>query len=199
MLTTNMAANASSVSARALERTMTCPSPPFPRNSPITAPTTASGIATFSPTKICGSAFGKRTLRNVRHFGASSDFVSSMSSAGVDFRPVAEARTIGKKHMRTTIPTLELMPNPSHTTRSGASATLGIAFRATSHGDTVRSTRLEAAISAPAAIPTTTLIRKPVKLSARVIIALSLRRDACSTSFAATFCGAGRMIGRTPR
>ncbi len=44
---------------------MTKPSPASaPTNSAITAPMTASQIATLSPTKICGKAWSNRSLKN---------------------------------------------------------------------------------------------------------------------------------------
>ncbi len=171
-----MAANASAVSALPPAWTMTKPSPASPAlNSPITAPTEASGMATFSPTKICGSAAGRRIRTNVCPRGVSSDLASSTSSGGVDVSPEATDSTTGKKHTSSAMTTLGCCPKPIHTTSSGASATLGTALKATSSGANISSATRQAAISSPIASPQTTESAKPSTVSVRVIAACSSR------------------------
>ena len=127
---------------------MTDPSPcPGLAISATIAPTTASEIATFRPTKTCGSAQRMRTLTNICHHDADIDRPSSDSSTGVDVRPAMVATTIGKKQMSTTMTIFGFGPNPSHTTSSGASATFGIEFSATNNGIVARSIARTAASS----------------------------------------------------
>src|SRR5947209_19905705 len=100
----------------------------------MTAPMTASTTATLRPTKICGSAPGSRTLRKVGARDADSDRASSARSAGVEVNPATEDTTTGKKHTRNTSATRDTWPSPNQAIVSGASASLGTAFNATSTG-----------------------------------------------------------------
>ena len=67
-------AKASGVSTFEPDWMITQPSPELePTNSPITAPITASEIATLSPMKISGSAHGKRNFAKACHGEADSE------------------------------------------------------------------------------------------------------------------------------
>src|SRR6185436_7450604 len=155
-------AKANGVSADEPESTMTDPSPlPGFEISATIAPTTASEIATLRPTNTCGSAQRMRTFTNICHHDADNDRPSSDSSTGVELRPAIVATTIGKKQMSTTMTIFGLGPKPSHTTRSGASATFGTEFSATNSGIVARSIARTAASITATASPQTVAMPKP--------------------------------------
>ena len=94
-------------------------------NSPMTAPITASVIATFEPEMTNGSAAGKRIFQKVWNALARTEVARSRNSAGVLRRPVAVSTTIGKNATSQAIASFDSIPTPSQTRISGASATLG--------------------------------------------------------------------------
>src|SRR5262249_26815275 len=105
-----------------------------PTNSPTTAPTTASVTETLSPLKIEGRAVGRRNFTNTLNGPAPIDRARTITSPSTDLKPCTVDTTTGKKPSRKAAMTLGTMPNPNHTTKSGAIATLGTDCENTSSG-----------------------------------------------------------------
>ena len=74
-------------------------------------------------------------------------------SGSADFSPVTVFTITGKKVKATTKNISLCSPKPNQTRNSGAMTTLGMAWAITSHGVSMRSTRREPAMAAPAARP----------------------------------------------
>src|SRR6266545_2185715 len=166
-----------------------------PENSATVAPMTANPTATRSPTKICGSAAGTRTFTKVCRRDADSERASSASSPGVEVNPATAETTIGKKHTRNTSTTRDTWPRPNQTSTSGASATFGTAFAATSSGVNIRSTTRELATASAMASPPTTASAYPSSVSTVEARRCPSRSRGESTNTRATSSGVGRMIG----
>ena len=64
------------------------------------------------------------------------EWARSSISAGTDRIPAEALTTIGKNAMRNAMITLDVRPNPNHTSSSGANAICGTSWEATSSGYT---------------------------------------------------------------
>src|SRR5262249_18811460 len=118
--------NASSVFQYDVAERITYPRPlSEPTNSATTAPMTASVMATFAPAKTNGMAIGSRTFVNVLNALARYERLRSSSSGGVAASPVAVSTTTGKNATRKATITLGTSPQPSTTSSTRATATLG--------------------------------------------------------------------------
>jgi hypothetical protein len=96
------------------------------------APTSASEIAIFMPEKRCGSALGMRSNSNVCRLPPRIERKRSTASGSTERSPRTVSTTIAKSAMRKEIATLEERPVPIQMMKSGASATFGTLFSATS-------------------------------------------------------------------
>ena len=105
--------------------------------------------------------------------------------------PSANEAATGKKITSTAIATLELMPKPSHSTSSGASANTGTAWLSSRIGISQRCTRGENTISSAQAAPSPVPISRPSTVSASVVRVLQASRTRCCHSAAATGPGPG--------
>lgn len=103
-------------------------------NSPITAPITASVMATLAPVSTKGSAAGNCTLMKICQGVARRLCASSSSSRGVARKPAVVSTMIGKNDTSQTIASLDSIPVPSQIITIGASATFGTDCSATSSG-----------------------------------------------------------------
>src|SRR5450755_3450233 len=105
-----------------------------PTNSPTTAPTTASVTETFNPEEIAGIACGKLTAQNTWKRRPCIARARSTMSGSTELNPCTAETTTGKKPSRNAEITFGMMPNPNHTTNSGAIAILGTDCENTSSG-----------------------------------------------------------------
>lgn len=161
----------------------------------MTAPIAARGMATFSPTKICGSAAGNRTFRNACQREASSERANSARSAGVDVRPVAVDSTIGKKQSRKTMVRTGFCPQPRAPTNSGPSAIFGTALTATSSGVNIRSSTREPASDSPIRTPQPLERTNPTTVSTVVSPACFRNRTGAAANAESTAPGGGSTAG----
>src|SRR5947199_888195 len=105
-----------------------------PTNSATTATTTASVTETFKPEKIAGIACGKLTARNTFARLPCIARARSTMSGSTDLKPCTADTTTGKNPSRNAEITFGMMPNPNHTTNSGAIAIFGTDCENTSSG-----------------------------------------------------------------
>src|SRR5688500_14697176 len=100
-------------------------------SSHVTAPIMAIGSAILKPSKIAGSAFGRRTFQKICHGDACMSLYRFISSFGTSVRPRTELITTGKNDSRKASAYLEGASRPSAMTMMGASATFGVALMPT--------------------------------------------------------------------
>src|SRR5258708_1090882 len=97
-------------------------------------PMIAIVIAIFMPLKIAGSANGKRTSRKLCQSDAVSERQRRSAEGSVPAKPTTAEITTGKKQTKVEYATRDSLLMPSHTTKSGASATLGMSWNSTMLG-----------------------------------------------------------------
>ena len=100
---------------------------------PTMAPMTDSTAATSNPTKIYGSAWGNRTMRNVCQRVAVNATMSSIWSSGADLNPTIVLASNGKNAIVAVMMIFDESPKPNQITIIGATATLGRVR--TAHGE----------------------------------------------------------------
>ena len=100
--------------------------------------------------------------------------------------------TIGKKAIRNAISTFGKRPNPNHTSRSGATATFGMACDDTSSGRIERENGGQRKIASASGMPTTMLSRNPSRISTVVTQPLCSRSAALFSIETPMALGGGR-------
>ena len=96
------------------------------------------------------------------------EWARSSISAGTDRIPAEVLTTIGKNAMRNAMMTLDVRPNPNHTSRSGANAIWGTSWEATSSGYTAFSNGRQVTMATAIEMPTTVATAKPSSTSSIV-------------------------------
>src|SRR5512147_2542570 len=94
--------------------------------SAMVAPTVALSAAYLKPTKHCGKAAGRRTLRNTLNQPAPVERQKRVNSSLRELKARMAFSTIGKKQTRKTMITLGSSPKPSQEMNSGAKAIFGV-------------------------------------------------------------------------
>ena len=95
------------------------------------------------PAKILGSALGNRSFSNIFTPEPLNERPRSGTSGSIERRPSTASITIAKIAIRKAMPIFEVSPVPSQITNSGASATFGTLFIATSAVNSVDSKNRE--------------------------------------------------------
>ena len=109
-----------------------------------------------------GSALGSRTIRNTWNLPAPNTVSIWIRSASAERSPSMTLTSTGKNEITAAITTLLVMPKPNQTTNSGASATFGTVWKATTYGMKVRSISRTWEIAVPQRpAPPLTPSRKP--------------------------------------
>ena len=125
-------ANIRGVSIIPCEAMINAPSPLLPpMNSPTTAPTSASTTATRKPAMMTGRPEGIFRRSRVCKRVAPSMRNSSCLRGSTCCRLVRVFSIKGKKQISAVITTVDVMPKPNQTINSGASASLGTTWLAT--------------------------------------------------------------------
>src|SRR5580692_7757161 len=99
------------------------------------APTMASDDDIFSAEKKYGRQYGTRSLRNICVGSARMVRNRSWKSASGALRPFTVLTSTGKNEISTAAATFDHQPVPSHSTRSGAMATIGVVLRVIAMGN----------------------------------------------------------------
>src|SRR5699024_10747099 len=97
-----------------------------PSHSPIAAPITLMGTATFKPEKKEGKADGTSNFKKMSLFEAPIVCINSLKFLFLLRKPSNVLMVIGKKVMMTVTTTLLQIVYPNHKTKIGASAIIGI-------------------------------------------------------------------------
>src|SRR5687768_281357 len=103
-------------------------------NSAIVAPTVALMAAYLKPTKHCGMAAGRRTLKKARKGLAPVARRKRVNSSLREEKARMALGTTGKKQTRKTMMTLGRRPKPNQEMNRGAKAILGVISMLTKKG-----------------------------------------------------------------
>jgi len=103
-------------------------------NSAAKAPIKASAVDILRAEKRYGRELGSLSLRKICHFEAEKDLNIVKASASTVSSPLRVLTKRGKKQTSITIAILEIKPIPSHSTKSGAKARIGIVLSTISWG-----------------------------------------------------------------
>src|SRR5450631_3637817 len=113
----------------------------------MTAPTVALTAAPLRPTKSCGRAAGRRTLKKVVIGPAPVERQKRCRSTANDVNAKIEFSNMGKKQTKKTIKIFGAKPKPNQVTKTGANTILGIISTVTASGYSVRRRNGEKAMS----------------------------------------------------
>jgi len=120
------------------------------------------------PARKYGSAAGRRSSRSVAKRCAPYSRNRSTSSAGAAANPAAVLAKTGKNATMVAHTTSEAKGSPTHTTMSGAMATMGVTWRTTAQGWMAAANRRLDAIASAMATPSTAAATSAAKVTSRV-------------------------------